>query len=105
MSARAGHGANIQGSVKKNPNPQRLKQVLQGEEVEMPKLGGALITSVEKPFPEWEAGRMDPVGWRKTGVLPFLLPPAFPFLLGHIYYFTWVITSLSAHGGVGGGRK
>lgn len=71
----------------------------------MPKLGGALIAGVEKPFPEWEAGRMNPAGWSNTGTLPFLLPPAFPFLPGHIYYFTWVITSSSAHGGVGGGRK
>lgn len=31
----------------------------------MPKLGGALIGSVEKPFPEWEAGRMDPIGWER----------------------------------------
>lgn len=64
-----------------------------------------MIASVEKPFPEWEAGRMDPVGWSNAGTLPFLLPPAFPFLPGHIYYFTWVITSSSAHGGVGGGKE
>lgn len=72
----------------------------------MPKLGGAFIASVEKLFPEWEAGRMDAAGWSNRATLPFLLPPAFPFFLpSHIYYFTWVITSSSAHGGVGEGRK
>lgn len=66
----------------------------------MPNLGGAVIASVEKLFPEWEAGRMDPTGWSNAGTLPFLLPLTFPFLLGHIYY-----NSSSAQGGVGGGRK
>lgn len=47
---------------KKKPKPSVLKLVLQAEEVEMPKLGGALIPSDEKLFPESEAGRMDSVG-------------------------------------------
>lgn len=62
VSTDAGYGAYIHELVKKNLKPSALKLVLQAEEVDMPKLGGALIPCDEKLFPESEAGRMDPVG-------------------------------------------
>lgn len=105
MSADAGYGANTHKSVKKTPNPQCLKRVLQGDEVEMPKLGGALIASVEKPFPEWEAGRMDPVGWSNTGTLPFLLLPAFPFFAGPYLLFHMGYNFLVGTRGCGRGKE
>ena len=67
------------GWQKNHPKLSVLKPVLQAGEVEMPELGGALIPGDEKPFPESGAGRMDPAGWSKTGMLAFLLLTAFPF--------------------------
>lgn len=59
------------------PKPSVLKAVLQGEEVEKPNLGGALIPNEEKLFPKSEA-RMDPVGQSSAGTWALPLGAAFP---------------------------
>lgn len=48
----------------------------------MPKLGGALIVSDEKLFPESEAGKMDRVGRSNPGTLVFPLPTVFSLFAG-----------------------
>lgn len=66
-----------------------LELVLQAEEVEMPKLGGALIPGDEKLFPESETGKTDHVGRTNPGPLAFPLPTAFSLFAGRYLLFRW----------------